>query len=213
MTKPIVVLISSDLPQQGKDTFASFLCAISPDEYEPMHGSFAEALKFFVCDKYNLNYDSMMNNSVYKEQHRDKLIFEGNDARMQDAFVWCKKLVQYRIRTFLLECDGKIPLIVISDCRYHNESDYFRKKELCGFDAFVYSVHIVVNDSIMEQRFGRDKYYKLCAAGRTNSQRELNFKYGTEFDSIISNSGSMEEFKTKIRTEWDIIEKRYKNKC
>lgn len=52
------------------------------------HDSFATYLKEYVCNKYKLNFDKIMNDPAYKELHRDKLIKEGNDMRAEKPFIW-----------------------------------------------------------------------------------------------------------------------------
>lgn len=50
--------------------------------------SFATHLKEYVCKKYKLNFNRMMTEAAYKEFHRDKLIKDSNDLRMENPFIW-----------------------------------------------------------------------------------------------------------------------------
>jgi phosphomevalonate kinase len=211
---PIIINVSSDMPKQGKDTFCIALKNHIPNPALYLHTAFAKALKEYVCEKYGLDPVRLDNDNAYKELYRPKLIEEGDGVRLTDGFVWCKKLNEKYVKPYIQKIGNdldKIPFIAISDNRYMNEDDYFKEEALCGFHAFVYTVHIVVNDSVMKKRFGDDIYLKLAATERNRSQRELNFKFGAEFDSIISNNGSISEFYQKVNTEYEIIISRYLN--
>ncbi len=220
--KPLIICLSSDLPKDGKNTACTILKNIFDYEndmlrevgrsiglYEFREFAFATELKKHVHEKYNVD-ESRLGDSAYKELIRPHYIFEGDGARLKDGFVWCKKLNEVHILPFLkYVVDSNIAVMAISDNRYCNEDDFFKEKELCGFDAYVQTIHIVVNDNVRRKRHGDSVYLQLAATERSRSQRELNFALGAEFDFIVDNNGTIEEFEQKIRAICEIILHRY----
>lgn len=65
-----------------------------PKPVEVIIDSFATQLKEYVCKKYKLNFNKMMNDPAYKELHRDKLIKDSNDLRMEQPFIWFDALAK-----------------------------------------------------------------------------------------------------------------------
>jgi hypothetical protein len=211
--KPLFILISSDLPQQGKDTCAKFIqnSLKMYSNIESKTCSFADALKKYVHEKYNIDEERLKIDPAYKEEIRPLYIKEGDGARLYDSFVWCKKLLE-AIMPFIKAVNieiGDIPVIIIPDNRYLNEYDFFREKFLCGIDAFVWNIHIITNKSAMIDRFGKDRFEKLASTLMSRSQRELNTAFGIEFNSILSNNGTLDEFNLKTHTETSIIINNY----
>jgi hypothetical protein len=210
--KPLIILISSDLPQQGKDTCAKFIQSSLKmySNIESVICSFASELKKFVHHKYNVDEDKLAKDPDYKEQIRHLYIKEGDGARLSDSFIWCKALFNAVIRLFLETIkDDDIPVIIIPDCRYLNEENYVEEKELSGLDAFVWHIHVLTSEQAMIERFGAARYDKIAATMMSRSQRELNIAFTTAFDSILGNSGTLAEFELRTHHETEIIMNNY----
>jgi len=210
--KPLIILISSDLPQQGKDTCAKFIQSSlkTYSNIESIICSFAAELKKYVHKKYNIDEDRLAKDPDYKEQVRHLYIKEGDGARLKDSFTWCKQLVEAVIKSFLSKIkDEDIPVIIIPDCRYLNETDFFKEIELCGFDAYVWAIHIITHEQAMIKRVGKERYEKIAATMMSRSQRELNIAFTTAFDSILGNNGTLQEFALRVHNETEIIINNY----
>lgn len=212
MHKPLVILISSDLPQMGKDTCAEFIVNSlkTYSDTKTLICRFADELKNYVHAKYEVNTDLLAIDPMYKENIRHYYIEEGDGARLYDAFVWCKKMAEAYIKPFFQTVkEHEVPIIIIPDSRYLNEIDFFREKKLCGFDAYVWTIHVLTNKSIMIDRFGCAKFDKLASTLMSRSQRELNLSFGTEFNSVLPNNRSKDEFRQRVHLETEIIVKNY----
>ncbi len=210
--KPLIILISSDLPQQGKDTCAKFIQS-SLKTYSNIKSiicSFAAELKKCVHKKYNIDEERLAQDPDYKEQVRHLYIKEGDGARLKDSFTWCKQLVEAVIKSFLTNVKSEdIPVVIIPDCRYLNETDFFKEIELCGFDAYVWSIHVLAHEQAMIERVGVARYDKIAATMMSRSQRELNIAFTTAFDSILGNNGTLPEFELRTHHESAIIINNY----
>jgi len=81
--------------------------------------------------------------------------------------------------------------------------------ELCGFDAYVWSIHVLTHEQAMIERVGVARYDKIAATMMSRSQRELNIAFTTAFDSILGNNGTLQEFELRCHHETVIIINNY----
>ncbi len=117
------IIIIGGYSGSGKDTVGDYL--VKNHGYTKI--SFADDLKKFVSDKYNLPIKYFLSQTGKKrflssgKTVRDLLIEEGQIQRDKDENVWVKKVLQ-KILT------EKFDKVVITDFRFPNEKLYLEEK-------------------------------------------------------------------------------------
>ena len=190
MIEPIIFTISSKFPQEGKSTLATLMAkAINEGfnnkiykNYEAFVFNFADSLKYEIAKAYNLDVNRLFNDSVYKAEHRDKLISYSNELRKINPKCWIMKLMEEvnKIKT------RKQPIILIPDRRYFNENfDDYKINKL---------IEIFIHTSlpVLKLRINNDKIFlNNILLQYSESQRELK-PDNYIFDYEVSNDKSLD---------------------
>jgi len=179
----MIMMISSDLPRQGKSELAEMMAkkinSISGKRAVVL--SLASVLKDEVADKCSLDRKRLENDSVYKNIHRPKLITYGAMMRAINPDYWCEKLYDAIKTEYLLTNIGNGVhglTVIVPDLRFHNEKQFFNDRFPC------YHIHVTVNAYQMILRVGADfNLYK-----NDESEKDFQLATGVSADYYVDNS-------------------------
>lgn len=121
----------------GKDSVANILSEMLEDSWS---ASFASTLKRECADLHGLDYDRLMVDRSYKEEHRLTLIAHGAMRRAEESAYWVRK-------TFELFSGTTMPVIV-SDHRFANESAWLAAQP----SVRLVTIRVTATDCIRSQR-------------------------------------------------------------
>jgi phosphomevalonate kinase len=115
----VVVLISGKR-KSGKNFFADNLARLLPkDSYEMM--AFADVAKLRVAQTYGLDYQRLLHDNEYKEEHRTTLIAYAEAKKtFYGEHVWAEELLG-QIN------DSRATYMLVTDWRFHVELEYLKK--------------------------------------------------------------------------------------
>lgn len=209
MDKPNIIIIPiSGRARVGKDTAAEYY-----NTYIKLNRnitcrstvcSFADAVKQYAAEKYNLDLDRLYTDIKYKEENRHYLLKVGADGRSEDLYKWVKIVIKNFINNFIPKQDKvKTYILFIPDNRYFNEIYYcihYLQNLYQDFNFHVFPIHIFVSDEIMRGRLGNDtKFANWINLGRDQSEREMR-PDTYNFHAIISNNNEIDEYYEILRT-------------
>lgn len=134
----MIIMLSSELPGQGKDTVADYIC----QKYGFEKLAFADELKN-IC--YQIGW-----NGEKDEKGRRLLIDIGNSARKYDKDVWVKKIISKILK-------DKDKNYVISDCRFANEykniKSLFKEVYLIGITSTIRGDRRLLGDESQKEYY------------------------------------------------------------
>lgn len=120
----------------GKDYVANAIAAAVPGA---VRRSFAEQLKRDCAAQFGLDYERLMHDAPYKEQHRALLIRHGADMRAVDLMHWVRRAY---------EASAADSVTVVSDDRFPNEREFLRAQ----VDVTVITVRVVAGLDVRRSR-------------------------------------------------------------
>lgn len=179
-----MLILVSGKAGAGKDTFAKIIRNNYRGKKLILLTSFASELKSIA--KYSFDW-----NGEKDEKGRQLLIDLGTSARAYDKDFWIKKVDNhYHNEIMSDDC-----VVIITDCRYLNEANYFPKDRTL-------KVRIESKRKRENPLNGKQK--------QDDSETELDHYDG--FDYVIHNNGSMQEFEQVVlnflgfdlREEWKL---------
>jgi len=140
----------------GKDTFAWHIMDMCKNfNISTKLCPFADAVRKEAAEVYNLDYDKLCTDYVYKDLNRHLLIKIGNKRREEDNLYWFKKNWE-NIQKWHKEQTSEYSIGIINDCRYNNE---MYGAELLQRDEKIdkaWPIYIYANDVSMLKRLGHD---------------------------------------------------------
>jgi len=182
MSKQIYVLISGKR-LNGKDTLAEALTnamrwsTATPED--PAIHHLADAIRQELMDTYPDEIPSIKsiqdNSSPIKKKWRPAMISLGQQRRAEDVDYWCIKLQD------VAEAGGA-DIIIVPDCRFLNEIEYFKKLD----DILVYSIRI---ETVLQERIRRGYTF---TPGVDDDVSELSLDLGYKdmpWDALIVDTG------------------------
>ena len=188
MQKETILMVSGCGPKVGKDEFSN-ICAdlidVNYPDWIQMRGAFASELKVECELKYSIDKERALTDPIYKESIRKYYIQHGNDGRMEDLYMWPKKLDANWPGIKEPYKDRRV-IKIISDCRYLNEVDHY--KYYYKPAGLVIVVYITISEEIIIARFGMDYWAKWKLTQSDRSEREMQH-YPHDF--VISNNYSV----------------------
>src|SRR5689334_18759340 len=100
-TPRLIVLISGKR-KCGKDYIASQLCANLNDNHHASIIHLSSPIKRAYADEHHLDYDMLMSDADYKEQHRAAMVEWSEGVRAGDSEYFCRLAMQSAIASKVL---------------------------------------------------------------------------------------------------------------
>ncbi|VBB17568.1 hypothetical protein YASMINEVIRUS_30 [Yasminevirus sp. GU-2018] len=161
--------------------------------------SFAKALKKTFCSDLGYDFDRMMNDYDYKEEHRADMTNYFMKMRYIEGEDYFSNIL---IDDILSKHKYDSRIVIVSDLRLKGDLERFRElerglleKELEGdSERCSYKVVVIRVNSTEESKSKRGWHKKRCDSDFT----ETDLDDCTDFDFVIDNDGTLEELKNKV---------------